>query len=91
MRYFALLDVQHFVLYLFPALAFIVIFGVGLGYYLWRQKDSRERETRIIEKFPGGIEGRNAPFPLLIYLIMAGAVVWVFSYIIFTGILGVKI
>lgn len=91
MRYFQLLGIQHFVMYLFPALAAIVLFIVGLGFYYIHRHDSKERETRIIEQYPGGIEGRNAPIPLLIYLIIAGTVVWVFSYILFIGILGVKI
>ena len=91
MRYFELLGMQHFVMYLFPALAFIVLFIVGLGFFYFHRQDSKERESRIIEQFPGGIEGRNAPFPLVLYLTIAGTVIWVFAYIIFIGVLGVKI
>jgi hypothetical protein len=78
-------------MYLFPALVFILLFIVGLGFYYIQRKDAKERETHIIEEYPGGIQGRNAPFPLLIYLIIAGTIIWVFSYIMFIGILGVKI
>lgn len=91
MRYFTELGVQHFVMYLFPALAFIALFVIGLGFYHVNRKDSAERETRIIEQYPGGIEGRNAPFPLVIYLIIAGTVIWVLAYILLIGTLGVKI
>ena len=91
MRYFELLGIQHLSMYLFPALAFIVLFIIGLGFYFIHRQDSKARETRIIEQFPGGIEGRSAPFPVVIYLIIAGTVVWVFSYILFIGALGVKI
>ena len=91
MRYFELLNLQHFVLYLFPALAAIVIFAAGLGFYYLRRKDSAERETRIIEEFPGGIQGRNAPFPLVLLLVIVGTVIWSLAYILFIGILGVKI
>jgi hypothetical protein len=91
MRYFELLNLQHFVLYLFPALATIVIFAAGLGFYYLRRRDSAERETRIIEEFPGGIQGRNAPFPLALLLIIIGTVIWALAYILFIGILGVKI
>jgi hypothetical protein len=91
MRYFELLGIQHFVMYLFPALAFIVLFIIGLGYYHFHRKDSQERETRIIERYPGGIEGRNAPFPVFLYLVLAGTIIWVFAYIILIGVLGVKI
>ncbi len=91
MRYFELLGVQHFVMYLFPALATILLFIIGLGFYYIRHKDSEERKTRIIEQFPGGIEGRNAPFPLIVTLILAGTIIWVLAYIILIGVLGVKI
>ena len=91
MRYFELLNLQHFVLYLCPALATIVIFAAGLGFYYLRRKDSAERETRIIEEFPGGIQGRNAPFPLVLLLVIVGTVIWSLAYILFIGILGVKI
>ena len=91
MRYFELLNVQHFVLYLFPALATIVLFAVGLGFYYLRRGDSAERETRIIEKYPGGIQGRNAPFPVVLLLIIAGTVIWALAYILFIGLLEVKI
>ena len=91
MRYFELLGFQHFVMYLFPALAFIILFIIGLGFYHSRRKDASERETRIIEEYPGGIQGRNAPFPLIIYLTLAGTIIWVLAYIILFGILGVKI
>ncbi len=91
MRYFTLLGIQHFVMYLFPALATIVLFIIGLGYYYIRRKDSEERKNRIIEEFPGGIQGRNAPFPLVLSLTIAGTVIWVLAYILLIGGLGVKI
>jgi len=91
MRYFQLLGIQHFFMYLFPALATVVLFIIGLGYYYIRRKDSEERETRIIERFPGGIQGRNAPFPLFLILILAGTIIWALAYIILIGVLGVKI
>ena len=91
MRYFELLGIQHFAMYLFPTVAFIVLFIIGLGFYHFRRKDSTEREARIIEEYPGGIQGRNAPFPLIIYLTLAGTIIWVLVYIILIGVLGVKI
>lgn len=91
MRYFELLGIQHFFMYLFPAVATIVLFIIGLGFYHFNRKDSAERESRIIERYPGGIEGRDAPFPLLLYLIVAGTVVWVLAYILLIGFLKVKI
>jgi hypothetical protein len=78
-------------MYLFPAIAFITLFIIGLGFYHIDRKDSAEREARIIERFPEGIEGRNAPFPLITYLMIIGTVVWVLAYIILIGVLKVKI
>jgi hypothetical protein len=91
MRIFEVLNIQHLVMYLFPTLAFIVIFAAGLGYLHIRRRASAERLTRIIEKYPGGIEGRNAPFPLMLTLTIAGTVVWCLLYILLTGLLKVKI
>ena len=91
MRYFELLGMQHFVMYLLPTLAFIALFIIGLGFYHFHRKDSAERETRIIEEFPGGIQGRNAPFPIVVTLILVGTIAWVLAYILLIGGLGVKI
>ena len=91
MRFFSLLGIQHFVLYLFPALAFIVLFVAGLKYSYIQKKNSEQRQSRIIEKYPGGIEGRDAPFPLVLTLTIAGTIVWWLLYILFIGRLGVKI
>jgi hypothetical protein len=41
--------------------------------------------------FPEDIEDRRAPFPLSLILIIAGTVVWAFSYIIVVGLWGVRI
>jgi hypothetical protein len=91
MRIFEVLNIQHIVMYFFPTLAFILIFAAGLGYRHFRQEASQERLTRIIEKYPDGIEGRNAPFPLMLTLTIVGTVVWCLLYILLTGILKVKI
>jgi len=91
MRIFEVLNIQHFVMYLFPTLAFILVFAAGLGYAHVRRKASAERLTRIIENYPGGIEGRNAPFPLAVTLTIAGTLVWSLLYIVLTGLLKVKI
>jgi hypothetical protein len=91
MRYFDLLGVQHFIMYLFPALAFVVLFILGLGFYYIHRKDAKAREARIIEQYPDGIQGRDAPFPLVLILTITGAVIWVFAYIVLIGVLGVKI
>lgn len=91
MRYFEWLAVQHVIMYVLPTIVFALLFAIGLGFYHFRTKDAADRESRIIEKFPDGIEGRNAPFPAIAYLTIAGTVVWVLGYILAIGILGVAI
>jgi len=91
MRYFEVLNIQHLDTHLAPTMDLIVIFAAGLGYTYVRRKGSEERATRIIESYPDGIEGRNAPFPLVVSLIIVGTVVWCLLYIILTGVWGVKI
>jgi hypothetical protein len=78
-------------MYLFPAIAFIALFIIGLGFYHIQRKDSAERESRVIERFPEGIEGRNAPFPIIAYLVLSGTIIWVIAYIVLIGVLEVKI
>jgi hypothetical protein len=91
MRIFDVLNLQHVVMYLFPSMAFILIFAVGLGYWHFRRSASEERLNRIIEKYPGGIEGRNAPFPLMLTLTIAATLAWCLLYLLLTGLLKVKI
>ena len=90
MRYFEVLGIQHFYMYLLPTIAFIALFIISLGFYYFNRKDSAEREARIIERYPGGIEGRNAPFPIIIYLTIFGTIAWVLAYILLIGFLKVK-
>jgi len=91
MRYFELLGVQHVIMYLFPAFIFTLLLAIGLGFYHFRSKDAADRETRIIEKFPDGIQGRNAPFPAIAYLTIAGTLAWVLAYILTIGLLEIHI
>jgi uncharacterized membrane protein len=91
MRFFELLNFQHFALYLLPAWAFIFVFAAGLSFTYFRTKDSDKKLTKIIEKFPGGIEGRNAPFPLVLVMVIAGTVIWALAYILYIGLGGIII
>lgn len=91
MRLFSLLSFQHIILYLFPTLVFMVIFGLALAYSHLKSDDAEERKKKIIYRFPEGIEDRDAPFPLAMILIIAGTIIWVLLYILGTGLLGVKI
>jgi hypothetical protein len=91
MRFFSLLNFQHIMGYLFPTLIFMLIFGLFLAYSHLESDDAKERMQKIIYRFPEDIEDRDAPFPLAMMMTIAGAVIWVFFYILVTGLLGVKI
>jgi hypothetical protein len=91
MRLFALLNFQDVMAYLFPGLIFMVIFWVGLTYRHLHTRDSEARKKTIIKRYADGIEDRDAPYPLFMMLIIGGAVVWGFFYILMHGLLGVKI
>jgi len=91
MRLFALSNFQDIVMYLFPALLFMVVFGVGLAYMHFRSTKDEARVKTIVYRFPEGIEDRDAPFPLVMTLIIAGTFIWGFLYILMHGLLGVKI
>jgi hypothetical protein len=91
MRFFQLLNFQHLMLAVFPTLIFIILLALALGHSHFRRPDSEERKQRIIYRYPEGIEDRNAPFPLIMTLIIAGVVAWAVFYILLHGLLGVKI
>jgi hypothetical protein len=91
MHYFELRNIQHFILYLLPAVLGVIIFAIGLARVHFRREDDEERMRQVHTTYVGGIEERNAPFPLVLVLIISGTVIWGILYIIFYGVLGVKI
>jgi hypothetical protein len=91
MRFFSLLNFQHIMGYLFPTLIFILIFGLFLAHSHLKSDGAKERMQKIIYRFPEEIEDRDAPFSLAMMMVIAGAVIWVFFYILMHGVLGVKI
>jgi hypothetical protein len=91
MRFFHLLNFQHLMIAVFPTLIFIILLALALGFSHIKRPDSQERYRRILHTFPDGIEGRNAPFPFVMILIVVGAVLWTFFYILMNGVLKVKI
>jgi hypothetical protein len=91
MRFYKLLALQDIVLYILPTLVFLLIFGLALSFRHWMTEDAEERKERILYRFPDGIEDRNAPFPLSLALTIAGALIWGFFYILWIGVMGVRI
>ena len=91
MRLFVLLNFQHVMGFIFVGLLFMVVFGLALSYAHFHTEDMAKRMTHIVGRFREGIQDRNAPYPLAMVLIVAGAFIWGFFYILMHGILGVKI
>ena len=91
MRLFALLNFQDIIIYLFPTLIFVLVFGLALSYAFFRTKRSVEKANRVCHRFPEEIEERCGPFPIALALTIAGAIIWGFLYILVIGLLEVKI
>jgi len=91
MRLFALHNFQDVMGYLFVGLLFMVLFGAALSFAHFRSENAERRMTEIVGRFRENIQDRNAPFPLMMILVIAGAFIWGFFYILMHGILGVKI
>lgn len=89
--FFELQNVQHFVLYLFPAFVGVFLFAAGLAFSHFQTKKRVGKEIGHQHRFAGDIEEAAGPFPLVLLLIIAGTIIWGFFYILVTGILGVKI
>jgi|WetSurMetagenome_2_1015567.scaffolds.fasta_scaffold858510_2 hypothetical protein len=87
MRFFALLNLQHVVLYFFPTMVFIILFGLALRYSHFRGNGKPE----VLHHFPDDLKEQKAPIPLALWLIIVGTVIWAFLYIFFTGMWEVKI
>lgn len=85
-RYFELLNFQHFVLYLLPALVALLVFASALGYMHFRGRNDDDA-TSVHYVFPGGIEEQHQPFPLVLILVIAGTVIWGLGYIIVSGLI----
>jgi hypothetical protein len=91
MRFFNLLGFQHVILFFFPTLILVILLYFGFARKIFQSNDAQERKNRIIHTYPDGIESRNAPFPLILILTIAGFLLWAFFYILGIGLSGVKI
>jgi hypothetical protein len=91
MRFFALINFQDVILYVFPTLTFIIIFGLALAKSHFKRTDDPERLINVHGRYPDDLEDKNAPIPVALTLIFIGTVIWAVLYILFTGWMGVKI
>jgi len=91
MRYFPLLNVQHIILFFIPTVLFIILAYTAFSRMHFKGKDSEDRDKRVVHTYPGGIEAKNAPFPLFLILIIIGFLLWAIFYALGIGLMGVKI
>ena len=88
MRFFSLLNLQHVVGTIFPALIFMLVFGAALAFSHFRTDRGSGDHGK---QFADGLEDGHSPFPLAMSLIIAGTVIWAVAYILMYGISEVKI
>ena len=91
MQFFELMNLRQVYGYIFVGLLFMVVFGTALAFSHFHSRDAEQRKTQIVGRFREDICDRNAPFPLAMILIIAGAFIWGFFYILMHGYMGVKI
>ena len=87
MRFFFLLDYQHWLLSVGLGLVLVILVYLAFRSYGYSQeKSTGKAEERFT--YPDGIEGRNFPTPPLILFLYIGFVVWAICYILFVGLKG---
>lgn len=83
MRYFTLLDFQHWVLALFLGLLAVIFVYIGWRFY----PDPEEKEITEEQLHSGHAPGARPIAPILIF-IYVGAIIWALGYAIVEGIMG---
>ncbi len=91
MHFFLVRDIQHLVMYFFPAFLSVFLIGVGLAYTFFRTRGSEEDKDASYHTYPDGIVDKRGPFPLILILVIAGTVIWGFFYVLAMGLLEVRI
>ena len=91
MHFFELRNIQHFILFFFPAFLTVFLIGIGLAFTHFRTKRSEQNKDRIYYEYDEGIQDKNSPFPLILILTIGGTVLWAIFYILAIGLMEVKI
>ena len=86
MRFFSLLDFQYAMLLIF--LGLIALIFLYLAFYSHDFILGRGEKKEEIEEYPGGIQARNRPIPLILIFLYLGLVVWGLAYVVVLGIKG---
>lgn len=87
MRFFFLLDFQHWLLGLFLGLALAILIYLAFRSYDHSMGRADERAGQDFD-YPDGIKGKSFPTPPFIIFVYMGFVVWMICYVIFIGISG---
>jgi hypothetical protein len=90
MRFFPLLDFQHFVIALFLGLAAALVVYLAFRYMgnRRREQDDGGEEVEASSEYPEGLEVGDNPMPPVLIFIFLGFVVWFVFYVVIFGILG---
>ncbi|MEN6617482.1 MAG: hypothetical protein ABFD12_13075 [Syntrophorhabdus sp.] len=86
MRFFFLMDYQHWLLAVGLGLILVILIYLAFRSYGY----SSERDTGKSQQtfyYPDGIQGKNFPTPPVILFLYFGFVIWAICYVIFIGIL----
>jgi len=84
MRYFTLLDFQHWVLALFLGLLAVIFIYIGWRFYPTPEEGEETANERL---HTGHATGTHPIAPILIFIYI-GALLWALGYVVVEGILG---
>jgi hypothetical protein len=87
MRFFFLLDYQHWLLAVFLGLVLTILIYLAFRSYGYSMERSDERAGQEFN-YPDGIKGKNFATPPFILFLYFGFIVWMICYVIFVGISG---
>ncbi len=86
MRFFPLLDYQHWLLGTFLGIILGILIYLAFRSYGYSAERSDERAGQLFE-YPDGINAKNYPAPPFILFVYIAFIVWTVCYIIFVGVL----
>jgi hypothetical protein len=86
MRIFHLLNFQHVILYIFPTLIFVILLALSLEKSVFKTRKSELKQNEIQHRYPDNLREKNAPFPIIMLVTIAGSLLWAVSYVLLIGI-----
>ncbi len=87
MRFFFLLDFQHWILSVVLGIVLAMLVYLGFTAYQYSQERADRRAEQEF-RYPDGLRGKNFPTPAFILFLYFGFVVWAICYVIFVGTRG---